>query len=180
MDSTATMTSTEGPHVRVLGVCGSLQRASGNLAALHALASAPPQGVTLEVFEGVRALPHYDPDLEESGPLPTVSAWRAAIAASDALLITCPEYGHSLPGALKNAIDWVIGSGELYRKVVGVTAIVGAPERGTRGLSALCQTLAAVDARIVGGEPTVRGPACARDLAQLLQELVAACATETA
>lgn len=61
------------------------------------------------LFDGLRHLPHFNPDTEEP---PAVRDWRKALAGSDAVLIASPEYGHSLPGALKNGIDWVIGSGE--------------------------------------------------------------------
>jgi NAD(P)H-dependent FMN reductase len=103
-----------------------------------------------------------------------VRSWRAALASSDALFIASPEYGHSLPGALKNAIDWVIGSGELYRKVVVVTASAPGPGRGERGLRALCDTLRAVEARILGGEPIVRGPELDAMLDALLDALAGA------
>ena len=86
-------------------------------------------------------------------------------------------YGFSLPGVLKNAIDWVIGSGELEGKVVAITAAVPAPERGRRGLQALRDTLSAVRVTIVGGEPIVSGPEFDRHVAELLQALVAAAAT---
>lgn len=85
-------------------------------------------------------------------------AWRRALAESDAALIASPEYGHSLPGSLKNGIDWVIGSGELHQKLVAITAAVPAPERGRKGLAALALTLRAVDATIVSDAPIPRGP----------------------
>ncbi len=158
--------------MRVLGVNGSLQANSKNLALLQAAARLAPPHVTFELFDGIRELPHFDPDLEANGTLAVVDRWREALSRSDALLITCPEYGHSLPGALKNAIDWVIGSGELERKVVAITAAVPAVERGQRGLNALAGTLAAVSARLVGGFPIARGPDFERDLAELLRALV--------
>lgn len=131
-----------------------------------------PEGVELVLYDGIRELPLFNPDIETSGAPPAVGEWRRAIAASDALLIASPEYGHSLPGALKNAIDWVIGSGELERKVVGVTAATVSPERGRLGLQALRGALGAVSARIVGGEPIARGPSFERELAALLGALI--------
>ena len=83
-------------------------------------------------------------------------------------------YGFSLPGALKNGIGWVIGSGELEEKVVAITAAVPGPERGRRGLQALRDTLSAVRARIVGGEPIPRGPEFEPQVATLVRVLVAA------
>jgi chromate reductase len=161
--------------LRILAISGSLQARSGNLALLRAAAASVPEGVEVVVFDGVRDLPHFNPDLETSEAPPAVRAWRRALAESDAILIASPEYGHSLPGALKNAIDWVIGSGELYAKIVAITAAVPGPERGRRGLSALRQTLDAVSASIVHGEPIARGPAFEDEVAALVQSIVEAC-----
>ena len=157
----------------ILALCGSLQQKSGNLSLLQRAASLAPPGVEVRLCDDLRSLPHFDPDLEQQGELEKVTRWRRALAEADALLIACPEYGHSLPGALKNGIDWLIGSGELERKVVAITASVNFPERGTRGLSALRQTLQAVSARIVGGAPIVRGPSFDADVAALLAQLIA-------
>lgn len=158
--------------MRILGVCGSLQAESANLTLLRHAQSMMPPGVSMVIFDGIRDLPLFNPDLEGGPVPPAVRAWREAIAASDALFVASPEYGWSLPGALKNAVDWVIGSGELESKLVAVTASTPAPERGRRGLDALTQTLNAVRGRIVGGEPIVRGPDADEMLAALIEELV--------
>jgi chromate reductase len=155
--------------VRILAVCGSLQAASSNLSLLElAQRLGAPLGLEVVLFDGLRRLPHFDPDLPEP---PEVSEWRRAIAESDALLIASPEYGHSLPGALKNAIDWVIGTGELEKKVVAITSAVPIAARGRMGLQALRQTLGAVSAQIVGGEPLVKGPELERELLRLLEAI---------
>jgi chromate reductase, NAD(P)H dehydrogenase (quinone) len=160
--------------VRILAISGSLQARSGNLALLEAAASAAPAGVEVVVFDGLRELPQFNPDLEERGPVPAVQAWRQALDASRGLLIASPEYGFSLPGALKNGIDWVIGTGELERKVVALTASVNHAERGGRGLRALQDTLAALSVTIVGGAPIVRGPSFDGEVAALLNALIRA------
>ena len=161
--------------VRILAICGSLQAKSGNLELLRVATASAPPGVEIVRFDGLRALPHFDPDLEATaGAPPSVVEWRRALAESDALLVASPEYGHSLPGVLKNAIDWVIGSGELERKIVAVTAAVPQPERGRRGLDALKQTLGAVSAVIVGGDPIARGASFEADVAALVRALVEA------
>lgn len=162
------------PAVHILAICGSLQAKSSNLTLLHTAAAAAPEGVAIAIFDGLRDLPHFNPDTEGEGQPPAVLAWRKALAESDALLIASPEYGHSLPGALKNGIDWVIGTGELERKLIAVTASVPGIDRGRLGLQALRQTLGAVSARIVGGEPIVRGPDFEREVADLVRGLVAA------
>lgn len=160
--------------MRILAICGSLQEKSSNLTLLHlAIANAPP-GMEIELYDGLRELPHFNPDLERGGSPSAVSALRRAVAGSDALLIAMPEYGHSLPGSLKNAIDWLIGTGELERKLVAITSAVAGPLRGRLGLAALRATLGAVSARIAFEEPLARGPDFEPQIAQMLERLRAA------
>ena len=166
--------------MRILGVSGSLQAKSGNGRLLEVARATAPADVRVELFARLRELPHFDPDIEAQGAAPpSVVAWREAIAASDALLIASPEYGHSLPGSLKNAIDWVIGSGELEQKLVAITAAVPARERGRLGLKALATTLGAVRAQILGGEPIVKGPTFDQEVRELVCALVAASSAKT-
>jgi NAD(P)H-dependent FMN reductase len=156
--------------MKILGICGSLQAQSKNLALLHTAARLVPAGVEFALFDGLRDLPHFNPDIEAETP-DSVRQWRQALAASDAVLIASPEYGFSLPGALKNAIDWVIGSAELEGKVVAITAAVVGPERGRRGLQALRDTLTAVRATIVGGEAIPVGPTFEDQVGELVRAL---------
>jgi chromate reductase, NAD(P)H dehydrogenase (quinone) len=167
--------------MRILGVSGSLQAKSGNQRLLEVARANAPADVKVELFSGLAELPHFNPDLEsQGGLLPTVETWRHAIARSDALLIASPEYGHSLPGSLKNAIDWVIGTGELERKIVAITCAVPAKERGRLGLRALATTLGAVSAQVLGGEPIVKGPTFDQEVRALVSALAAACAAKSA
>jgi chromate reductase len=166
--------------MRILGVCGSLQAQSGNLMLLNLAAASVPQDVELVLFDGLRDLPHFNPDIEASGVPESVVRWRTALAESHALLVASPEYGFSLPGALKNGIDWAIGSGELEGKVVAITAAVPGPGRGRRGLQALRDTLSAVRATIVGGEPIPKGPEFESQVALLVRALVEAAAAADA
>ena len=157
--------------IRILSVCGSLQANSKNRALLNIAADAAPPNVEIARFDGLADLPHFNPDIEAIEAPESVRRWRQALDSSDAVLIACPEYGHSLPGVLKNAIDWVIGSGELEGKVVGITAAVPGPERGRRGLQALTDTLTAVRATIVGGEPISVTSDFKRRIGELVQAL---------
>ena len=161
--------------MRIVGVSGSLQSKSGNRMLLDVAqrACAAHEGVELVLFDGLRAIPPFDPDQDAAGAPDPVLAWRRALAESDAVLVATPEYGFSLPGVLKNAIDWAIGSGELEGKVVGITAAVNIDGRGRRGLEALADTLRAVSARIVGGAGIVSGPDFERDVAALVAAIVA-------
>jgi len=150
-----------------------LQSASGNRALLDVAAKASArESVDFVLLEGLREIPPFDPDVDAAGAPEPVVAWRRALAGSDAVLVASPEYGFSLPGVLKNAIDWAIGSGELEGKVVGLTAAVSIEGRGRRGLEALADTLRAVSARIVGGAGIMRGPSFERDVGALVSAVV--------
>jgi chromate reductase len=92
--------------MRVLGISGSLRRDSYNSGLLRAAADVLPPGAELELFEGLKEIPPYDAD-DDLGPGPEpVRELRDAIAAADAVLVATPEYNASLPGVLKNALDW--------------------------------------------------------------------------
>jgi chromate reductase len=163
--------------MRILTLSGSLQARSGNRDLLRLAATVAPAGVDVVPFEGLRDLPPFNPDLEEGEPPEPVRAWRRALTDADAVLIASPEYAHSLPGALKNGIDWVVGSGELHRKLVAITAAVPHAGRGRMGLDALAQTLRAIDAVVVWNEPTVRDPDAIASVGRIVGALVDAAAT---
>ncbi|MFI4977101.1 MAG: NADPH-dependent FMN reductase [Solirubrobacterales bacterium] len=92
--------------MRVLGLSGSLRRDSLNTRLLRATSKLLPAGVELEVFDQLAAIPPYSED-DEHAAHPAVTALKAAIAGADAVLVATPEYNASIPGALKNALDWV-------------------------------------------------------------------------
>lgn len=97
----------DGQSIKVLGISGSLRRGSFNTAALRAARELAPAGMAVELHEGLRDIPPYDDDLRQGqGYPPPVEDLRARIKAADALLIATPEYNYSVPGVLKNAIDW--------------------------------------------------------------------------
>lgn len=90
----------------VLGLSGSLRAGSYNRRLLQAAATAMPSGVRLHVYEGLAELPPYTDDVEEGETPPTVRSLRQAIDGADAVLVATPEYNSSIPGLLKNALDW--------------------------------------------------------------------------
>jgi chromate reductase, NAD(P)H dehydrogenase (quinone) len=112
--------------MRVLGIAGSLRRDSHNAKLLRAAAELLPPPVELEVFDGLKAVEPYDEDDDRGrGPV-GARTLREAIEAADAVLIATPEYNASIPGQLKNAIDWASrpkGENALWGKPV---AVVGA------------------------------------------------------
>jgi chromate reductase len=92
--------------MRILGISGSLRRDSHNTRLLRGVGNLLPEGVELELFDQLAAIPPYNED-EEHETLPAVAALKAAIAGADAVLVATPEYNASIPGVLKNALDWV-------------------------------------------------------------------------
>src|ERR1700688_2330826 len=95
----------EKKPVRVLGICGSLRKGSYNRMGLNAAAELLPPGMTLETFD-IAPIPLYNEDVRAAGFPKPVEELRAKILAADALLFATPEYNFSMPGVLKNAIDW--------------------------------------------------------------------------
>jgi len=95
---------TTSKPVHVLGISGSLRKASYNTALLHAAAELLPPGMSLEIFD-LSPLPMFNEEIEKPFP-EAVAEFRARLAQADALLIATPEYNSSITGALKNAIDW--------------------------------------------------------------------------
>lgn len=92
--------------MRVLAISGSLRGASHNTGLLRAAAELAPAGVHVELYERLEELPPYNQDRDGDDPPSAAGELRAAIAAADALLIATPEYNASIPGQLKNAVDW--------------------------------------------------------------------------
>jgi len=92
--------------MRILAISGSLRSGSHNTALLRNAAEDAPAGVELQLWDGLRAIPPYDAD-DDVAPRPAaVEAFRAAVRDADAVLIATPEYNSSIPGVLKNALDW--------------------------------------------------------------------------
>jgi len=91
--------------MRILGISGSLRRDSHNTRLLRGVGRLLPEGVELELFDQLGAIPPFNEDEEHEIP-PAVAALKAAIAGADAVLVATPEYNGSIPGVLKNALDW--------------------------------------------------------------------------
>jgi chromate reductase, NAD(P)H dehydrogenase (quinone) len=112
--------------MKVLAISGSLRRDSHNSKLLRAAAELLPSEVEVELWDGLKAVPPYDED-DDTDPAPAaVAQLRAAIAGADALLIATPEYNSSIPGQLKNAVDWAsrpVATNVLRNKPV---AVIGA------------------------------------------------------
>jgi chromate reductase len=143
--------------MRLLAVSGSLRRDSHNSRLLRAAAQQLPPGVELELYAGLKQIPPFDED-DEVAPAPEVLEWRAAIDAADAVLFATPEYNSSIPGQLKNAVDWASrpkAQAALRNKPV---AVIGASTSMFGALwsqAELRKVLAASGARVLDNELAV-------------------------
>jgi chromate reductase, NAD(P)H dehydrogenase (quinone) len=131
--------------LKILAISGSLRAVSLNSALLRAAARLAPTGVALRVFDGVAALPLFNPDLETRLP-PEVVALHAAVADADALVIASPEYAHGVTGVMKNTLDWLVSFEHFVGKHV---AVLNASPRAHHGDAALREILKTMSATIV-------------------------------
>ena len=145
--------------MRVLGISGSLRRESHNTALLrHVGELFEAQGVDFEIYDGLRDIPAYDEDDDVENAPEAVARIRAAVAEADAVFFATPEYNSSIPGALKNAIDWLsrpLATNALRNKPVTVISASTGMFGGVWAQAELRKVLGATGARVVEGDVAV-------------------------
>jgi NAD(P)H-dependent FMN reductase len=130
-------------------ISGSLRGASTNSAVVRTIADVTDSGVRTVTYEGMGALPHFNPD-DDQDPLPAeVGRLRTLIAEADALLICTPEYAGDLPGSFKNLLDWTVGGIEISDKPVGWINASAAPTGAAGAHAALRTVLGYTGARVI-------------------------------
>src|ERR1700710_1062505 len=120
--------------MRLLGISGSLRAYSSNTSVLQAAIRLAPEGVHVLLYGGLGDLPHFNPDLDGDAPPANVGALRRAVGACDGLLLCSPEYARGVAGAMKNGLDWLVGSTEFPGKPV---ALINASPRATHADTSL-------------------------------------------
>lgn len=135
--------------MKIVAISGSLRKHSSNAALLRAVRRVAPAGVSIELYEGLDRLPHFNPDLDLEGQPPPASAaeLRALLIASDGVVVSSPEYAHGVPGALKNLLDWLVSTGELAHKPVAL--LNASPSGGMYAQTSLVETLRTMGWRFV-------------------------------
>lgn len=156
--------------LNLLAISGSLRAASSNTTVLQALRAMAPAQVTITLYDRLGDLPHFNPDLDgETDTLPTsVAALRAQIGQADGLLISSPEYAHGVPGALKNALDWLVSSLEFPGKPVALINISPRSIFVHASLSEILTTMSA--ALITDAAFTIPLPRRGLDMASMLAD----------
>jgi chromate reductase len=140
--------------MNVLGISGSLRDDSFNRKLLANAAGLFPEDATLEIWDGLKAVPPFDEDDEQFHPEGVVRL-RGALAGADALLIATPEYNHSIPGQLKNAIDWAsrpVATNALRGKPAAVIGASTGAFGAVWAQAELRKVLSAAGARVVDAE----------------------------
>ncbi len=140
-------------QLNVIVICGSLRKASYNAALARTLPALAPPGMAVKAAPGWDKMAVYNHDLHADGKFPAeVTAWGDAIRSADGVIIVSPEYNWSIPGGLKNAIDWVSRFKEVpfKEKPVALQSCAGGALGGARMQYHLRQSLTAIDALIFG------------------------------
>jgi chromate reductase len=144
--------------VKILGISGSLRQGSYNTSLLRTAAGLLPDDVELELWGRLKEVPPYDEDDDVDPAPPSVAALRKAVADADAILFATPEYNSSVPGQLKNPIDWVSRphpTNPLRNKPVAVVGASTGAFGAVWSQAELRKVLAATGARVVEGEVAV-------------------------
>jgi len=181
--------------MRVLGISGSLRRDSFNGALLRAAAERLPGAAELVEYDSLSEVPPYDEDVEGAGAPAAVEALREAVRRADAILIATPEYNSSIPGQLKNALDWVsrpAGKSALNGKPAAVVGASTGMFGAVWAQAELRKVLGAMGGRVIDAELPVGHarelvadgrlelpPELAGQLEEILDELVAAAERES-
>lgn len=137
--------------INIVGVSGSLRRQSFNTALLRNVAGLLPVAAEMVIYPELAALPQFNPDLDTLAAPSAVAQWRAALRAADAVIFSTPEYAHGVPGALKNALDWVVGSGELVDKPMLLFSASSSPAGGDKASAQLAGTLRVMNGALIAG-----------------------------
>jgi chromate reductase, NAD(P)H dehydrogenase (quinone) len=136
-------------QLTVLGISGSLRTRSLNTAVVETAAELCTGSLRMDIFRGIGQLPFFNSDVELAGPPDPVIAFRRRIATADAVLFSCPEYAHGMSGVLKNALEWIVGGGELMDKPTAVVTASPSMTGGDRAQAWLTETLEVMGAAIL-------------------------------
>lgn len=135
--------------IKVLAISGSLRQKSSNTALMKATIGLAPEHMIFTIYDGLGELPHFNPDLDiDEGPA-SAKELREQLKQVDGVLICTPEYGNGVPGALKNALDWLVSSGEFVNKPTAVISASPSPMGGNLAHASLLLTLQMINAEIV-------------------------------
>ncbi|GET26025.1 NADPH-dependent FMN reductase [Prolixibacter sp. NT017] len=129
---------------KILAISGSTKQQSLNLALLKAIAATYSDRITVDLYDGIDKMPHFNPDKDNETPPESVVDFRNRITESDGVIICTPEYVFSLPGSLKNAIEWTVSTTIFSKKPVALIVAAASGEKAVESLKLIMSTLDAV------------------------------------
>ncbi len=151
--------------IKILALSGSLRARSSNTAILRSMIGLAFHDMKISLDDQIGVLPHFNPDLDQEIVPASVKIWRDRLQEVDGVIICTPEYAHGIPGVLKNALDWLVSSGELVNKPIAVISASPSPDGGAHAHTSLIQTLTVMAAVIVE-DATLRLPAVSAKLSR--------------
>jgi NAD(P)H-dependent FMN reductase len=128
---------------KVLGICGSTRSESVNHLILTSIRNLYSDRLDIDIFHGIADLPHFNPDIDDSAITPEVVNFRAAIEQADGILICTPEYVFSIPGSLKNALEWAVSTTIFSDKPVATIVASSSGDKAFESLSLIMSTMGA-------------------------------------
>ena len=136
-------------QINILGISGSLKSTSSNTNILRFISTIVSVHVSIKLFQGLDTLPHFNP--ETTGTIKAVENLRQQIKDADGVIFSTPEYAFGVPGVLKNALDWLVSSGELNEKPVAAISASPLYSGGDKALASLLLTLTALGTNMNAG-----------------------------
>ncbi|TWT07673.1 NAD(P)H-dependent oxidoreductase [Planococcus sp. CPCC 101016] len=134
--------------INIIAISGSSRKKSSTLKALNSLNKFVPSNVNYEIYDGIEKLPHFNRELDNDNAPAEVEVYRELLSRADGVIICTPEYIKGVPGVLKNALEWLVSSAELYAKPV---AVITASCDGENAHQALQLNLSMVNANVFDG-----------------------------
>jgi len=134
--------------LHLIGISGSLRSNSSNTNILRAIMHLLPDNVDMTLYEKLDTIPHFNPEIEKDRVPSSVQELRSEIQNADAVIFCTPEYAFGVPGVLKNALDWLVSSGELNEKPVAAISASPLTSGGDKALASLILTLTALGTKI--------------------------------
>ncbi|WP_459502704.1 NADPH-dependent FMN reductase [Bacillus sp. C1] len=134
---------------KIIAISGSIREGSSNTNILKALAAFIPEDVAYTIYTGIEELPHFNPDIDRVKAPVVVEDFRKKLNEAHALIICTPEYAKGIPGVLKNALEWLVSSAELYKKPVAVITASPSITGGDKAHESLLLTLGMLDTIVV-------------------------------
>jgi chromate reductase len=135
--------------MKILAIPGSLRSDSSSSQILRNIHALLPSNIQFEVYNGVGTLPHFNDAAE---PSPEILEFRKKVKEANGVIICTPEYAFGIPGSLKNALDWTVGTGEFVDKPV---ALITAASHGLKAHAAMLLVLQAISANVISDSSMV-------------------------